>query len=255
MEYAVLLYESETRWDQLSEAEQAQALAAHDRFTDMVHAGGGTILDGAELAPSAQARSLRWSGSQVDAVDGPYAETTEQFGGLYLIEAPDLDRMIEWCRHLPHSSEIRPTAVAEDPADDTGSAADTGPAGDEVAGSGAGEDAEGLHVWVLLYGDEGEWEHADEAQRAAVYDQHRRFSQSVVDAGGAVLGGRELANSSNATSLRRSDGDWLITDGPFIESIEQLSGWYDLRAPDMATLEQLLRGLPGGTTEIRPVAS
>lgn len=245
MEYAILLHEDETIWDRLTPDAMEEAMAAHGRFAEAVETEGGAVLGGAELQPSGTARSLRWTGERVGVVDGPYAETAEQFGGLYLIDAPDLDQAIEWCRLLPHSVEIRPVAVQEDPVQDPSREGSTPEEPDQ-------SDAEGVRALALLYGDEEPCEQAGEAERATVYARHDRFAQSVLDAGGAVLGGRELAHSSTATSLRRDGEEVQITDGPYTESVQQLSGWYDLRAPDMATLERLLQGLPGGTTEIRP---
>lgn len=245
MEYAVLLYDDETRWDTASEEEIVAVMAAHDRFAEVVVSEGGQVLDGAELQPTPTARSLRWTGGRAEAVDGPFAETVEQFGGLYVIEAPDLDQALAWCRELPHAVEVRPTVVH--------AGADAG--GADAGGATAADAAAPppLRVVALLYGDEAGWAQADEAARAVVYAQHGQFAQAANDLGATILGGRELAHSSTATSLHGGGDDREVTDGPYAETVEQLTGWYEVGAADLATIEELLRLLPGGTTEIRPV--
>ena len=57
------------------------------------------------------ATTLRRRGDDVTITDGPFAETAEQFGGFYLVDAPSLDEVIEAVRVLPeYTIEIRPVA-------------------------------------------------------------------------------------------------------------------------------------------------
>jgi hypothetical protein len=66
-------------------------------------------VGGDQLAGSAAATTIRHDGDQVSVTDGPYAETAEQLGGYYLIEAADLDEAIELARQVPEPIvEIRP---------------------------------------------------------------------------------------------------------------------------------------------------
>ena len=55
------------------------------------------------------ATTLRPRGGELSITDGPFAEVAEHIGGYYLLEAPDLDRVVALCRTLPpYEIEIRP---------------------------------------------------------------------------------------------------------------------------------------------------
>jgi hypothetical protein len=73
----------------------------------------GKIRGGERLRPAATATTLRLNGGHRLISDGPFAETKEQLGGFFLIEAKDLDEAVEWASKMPHledggSVEIRP---------------------------------------------------------------------------------------------------------------------------------------------------
>ena len=87
--------------------EEAEARNDHGRFRQAV---GERRLGGEALADSDAATTLRHVGGQPVLTDGPFAETAEMIGGFYLLDAPDLDTVVEWCRILPHgyTLEIRP---------------------------------------------------------------------------------------------------------------------------------------------------
>ena len=81
---------------------------------------GGHWVSGANLAPTITATTLRHTPGQApELVDGPFAETKEQFGGYYLISAENLDEAIALASKLPMDSgslEIRPVAFRPDAA-------------------------------------------------------------------------------------------------------------------------------------------
>ena len=67
------------------------------------------ILSGEALGDGSMATTLRTRGGEMTVTDGPFAEAAEQIGGYYLLEAPDLDTVIELCRILPaYDIDIRP---------------------------------------------------------------------------------------------------------------------------------------------------
>lgn len=72
----------------------------------------GAFLGTAALAPTRDARTLTSQDGEPRVTDGPYAETREQFGGYFIIEAPSMDRAIELAVMCPAASwgkiEIRP---------------------------------------------------------------------------------------------------------------------------------------------------
>ena len=113
MQYALLIHEPEaTAYPDGEQGEAFQAiLAAHTRFSQEM-AEAGVIRGGAGLKTTDTATTVRVTPQGRTVHDGPFAETREQLGGLYMIEAPDLDAAIEWAMRLPiaktGSIEIRP---------------------------------------------------------------------------------------------------------------------------------------------------
>jgi hypothetical protein len=108
---------------------------------------------------------------------------------------------------------------------------------------------------VLLYQDERVWTEATAEQREAYHAAHRAFDEAA-RARAEVYGGEALTSMVNATTLRHdTDGNRLVTDGPFAETIEQLGGFYLVEAPDLDTLTDLCDLLPHAyAIEMRPVA-
>jgi hypothetical protein len=108
---------------------------------------------------------------------------------------------------------------------------------------------------VLLYQDERVWTEATAEQREAYHAAHKAFDEAA-RARAEVYGGEALTSMVNATTLRHdTDGNRLVTGGPFAETIEQLGGFYLVEAPDLDTLTDLCDLLPHAyAIEMRPVA-
>jgi hypothetical protein len=66
---------------------------------------GAWVFGGAGLKPSSSATVIRPTGAGVSMTDGPYAETKEQMGGFWVIEAPDLDAALDWARKAAAACE------------------------------------------------------------------------------------------------------------------------------------------------------
>jgi hypothetical protein len=112
MQYALLIHEDETVYAERPEGEAWKAIVeAHTRFGQEL-AAAGAIRGGAGLKPTETATTLRRTAGAYTVHDGPYAETREQLGGFYLIEAKDLDEALAWARKLPLTAdgavEVRP---------------------------------------------------------------------------------------------------------------------------------------------------
>jgi hypothetical protein len=89
--------------------------------------------------------------------------------------------------------------------------------------------------YVIMFpaDNEAEWESGTEADHQAVYDTDAEFGRLLEQRGGVITGGRELASSSRARVVRRGpNGTALVTDGPYAESAEQLSGFYLVTCDD-----------------------
>jgi hypothetical protein len=108
MKYMLLIYSSELGW---TEDERNKCMA---ESTAICHelADQGKFISASPLHPVAMATSVRLRGGKRQITDGPYAETTEQLGGYYIIDVDNLDEAITIASRLPPAKkgtvEIRP---------------------------------------------------------------------------------------------------------------------------------------------------
>ena len=116
MKYFVLLagYGEMPGWDQLTPEEQQAGMAKHEAFGEAcAERQGVTMLEGEALGDGSMATTLRTRSGELIVTDGPFAEAAEQIGGYYLLEAPDLDTVVELCGVLPpYDIDIRPVLDA-----------------------------------------------------------------------------------------------------------------------------------------------
>lgn len=116
MLYALLIYQAEDFTEAYSESEQAEVIAAHGRMQEEAKSKG-QFVGATKLMPTSSATTLRAKDESVGVIDGPFAETKEQFGGFYLLDCANLDEAMEYARQLPHAAtgaiEIRPVAYGE----------------------------------------------------------------------------------------------------------------------------------------------
>ena len=106
MQYLLLIYDNEKRWEQGYDPVE---MKAYGEFGGTHHAA---IKGGHALKPTAEATTVRLRDGKRLTTDGPYAETKEQLSGYYLIEAGDLDAAIAIAADVPAACygaiEVRP---------------------------------------------------------------------------------------------------------------------------------------------------
>jgi hypothetical protein len=111
MKYMLLIYDNEQDWSKLSESERQQIYSEYGKLTQEVKANG-KYLAGSQLQPTSTATSVRVRDEKQLVTDGPFAETHEQLGGYYLIEAKDLDEATAIAARIPSARlgtvEVRP---------------------------------------------------------------------------------------------------------------------------------------------------
>ena len=111
MRYLLLIYGSEAARGAASEEERAAVFEAYMAF-DREIAAGGQKLGGEALQPTATATTVQVRDGRTLTTDGPFAETREQLGGFYLVEAADLDEAIGIAARIPGAAsgsiEVRP---------------------------------------------------------------------------------------------------------------------------------------------------
>ncbi|HKE56722.1 MAG TPA: YciI family protein [Pyrinomonadaceae bacterium] len=100
MKYLLLIYDNEKEWGSLNEAEQGKIYADYGKFSQSVK-DNGNYLGGAQLHPTSSATSVRVRDGKQLVTDGPFAETHEQLGGYYLVEARDIDEAISIAARIP----------------------------------------------------------------------------------------------------------------------------------------------------------
>ena len=107
---------------------------------------------------------------------------------------------------------------------------------------------------VLLPGDEDAWEQSSADRKSAVYEVHREFMRLLEERSHVLTGGAELAHSRRSWVVRRDGDRPVVTEGPYTESAEQLTGFYLVRTDDLDDLLQLVGMLADadGPVEVRP---
>jgi hypothetical protein len=111
MKYLCLIYQDESVTQKLPKADAERIHGEYLAFTDELKKSG-RLLGNNGLQPTQTATTVRVRNGKVTTTDGPFAETKEQLGGYYLIEAGDLNEAIQIAAKIPSarfgSIEVRP---------------------------------------------------------------------------------------------------------------------------------------------------
>ena len=111
MKYLCLIYVNEANRANYSKEEGEAMFGEYMAFTEDIRKSGH-MIGGEALQPTQTATTVRVRNGKVSTTDGPFAETKEQLGGYYLIEARDLNEAIQVASKIPGSRsgsvEIRP---------------------------------------------------------------------------------------------------------------------------------------------------
>lgn len=106
---------------------------------------------------------------------------------------------------------------------------------------------------IFLAADENAWEKLTPEERQKTYDLHDAFSEQLIARGHEITGGAELEHSKNAHVIRRDGDRHVVTQGPYTESVEQISGFYLVSTEnedDLFELCAMMADIEGGV-EIR----
>lgn len=117
MQYLLLIYDDEKKFETMSEADQKAFSAEYNTFTESIKKSGH-FRSGEALQPISTATSVRVKDGKTMTTDGPFAETREQLGGFYLVEAANLDDAIKVAARIPSTRvggciEVRPIMTFE----------------------------------------------------------------------------------------------------------------------------------------------
>jgi hypothetical protein len=112
-----------------------------------------------------------------------------------------------------------------------------------------------MQYLLALYADESAWDRMTPEQKQQGYTAYMAYTQALKDAGVHVSSNR-LRPSSTATTLRTTNGKTQVLDGPFVESREELGGYYLINVPDMDAAMTWAGRCPGvqhGVVEVRAI--
>ncbi|MGY3391097.1 YciI family protein [Bradyrhizobium sp. 1200_D9_N1_1] len=114
MQYLLLIYRSEAELNKMTPADRQAMSAEYGTYTQSI-VQSGHFKAGDGLQPTTTATTVRVRDGKTLTTDGPFAETREQLGGYYLVEAKDLDTAIGLAARIPGakegSIEVRPVMI------------------------------------------------------------------------------------------------------------------------------------------------
>ncbi len=242
MKYMLLIYGAEDAWTQ---DERRTCMIDSLVVCDELKARG-KYLGAAPLQSVTTAASVRVRDGRTLVTDGPFAETTEQLGGYYLLDLADLDDAIAVAGRVPPAAkgtvEIRPLVALE------GLPAERPLPTDAFGGAST-------PFLLLCYDDEDAWEAAGPEALAAARAEAAALARRLADEG-RYLSAAPLHPAETATCVSVRGGRRVVTDGPFAETHEVLGGYYLILAEDRDTAVRLAAQHPGarvGAVEVRPL--
>ena len=114
MQYLLMIYRSEAELFKMTDSDRQKMSADYGTYTQSI-IQSGHFKAGDGLQPSTTATTVRVRDGKVMTTDGPFAETREQLGGYYLVDAKDLDEAIKLAAQIPGaktgSIEVRPVMI------------------------------------------------------------------------------------------------------------------------------------------------
>ena len=114
MQYLLLIYRNEAELTKVSPENRQKMSAEYGAYTQSI-VQSGHFKAGDGLQPTTTATTVRVRDGKTLTTDGPFAETREQLGGYYLVEARDLDAAIALAAGIPGardgSIEVRPVMI------------------------------------------------------------------------------------------------------------------------------------------------
>jgi hypothetical protein len=110
-----------------------------------------------------------------------------------------------------------------------------------------------MKYMLLIYSDWNGWSDLPEDEQNAISQEYFAINDDP-----RVVGGDQLERTATATTVRVADGRTLTTDGPFLETKEELGGYYMVEADDLDAAIEIAARIPaarrgGGAVEVRPL--
>ena len=114
-----------------------------------------------------------------------------------------------------------------------------------------------MQYMLMCCFEEKAWENLSEAERDTIMREYGTVIQSLIKSG-RLRGGGQLQPTATATTVRMTEGKTILTDGPFVETKEQLGGYHVVECEDLDEAIAIASSIPtlpaGGAIEVRPLA-
>jgi hypothetical protein len=114
-----------------------------------------------------------------------------------------------------------------------------------------------MQYLLLLYSNEAGWSNLSQAEQEQGMAAYQAYGEALRKAG-VYKGSNRLQPISTATTVRLADGKSQVLDGPYVETKEQLGGYYLIDVPDLDAALSWAARCPGashGSVEVRPIWS
>ncbi|GAC1524522.1 MAG: YciI family protein [Vulcanimicrobiaceae bacterium] len=204
----------------------------------------GVNIAGAPLQAPATAVTVRDGAAGRTIHDGPYADTKEQLGGYVVFDVPSLDDALAWAGRAPcvanGAVEVRPLW----------------PLATDYARAKARVGSEGMQYALVIYERASDFAIRESPDDAATYWSGWAAYNDALENAGIRFGGAALRGPETATTVRSGRDGYVVHDGPYADTKEQLGGVLLL---DVATQDEALRwaarcpAATSGAIEVRPV--
>jgi hypothetical protein len=242
MRFLFLIYSAESGW---TDETRRECMLESSAICDQL-AAQGKFVTSSPLEYVQSATSVRVRNGQTQITTGPFAETTEQLGGFYLLDFENLDQAIEVASRLPPAKkgtvEIRPVLELEG----------LPPARFDLVH----QHGDSVKPFLLLcYDDEAHWNAVGPEALHAAMMEAVGVTRQLADRQ-QYISASPLHPVATATSVRVHEGRRLVSDGPFAETREVLGGYYLILASDQREAESVAARHSGarvGTVEVRPL--
>lgn len=234
MRYLILLNDDEANEPAPDTPQWKEMIAGYTRFEELAV---DAIVMGEALHGQAEATTVRPGEGQPLISSGPFTEATEVIGGIFVLDAPDVDAIVEMVRHIPATwtgaTEVRPMAEWFDHGD-----------------GAAGTDGR-LRQAAFIWDTEADQPETPEWEASAA--AHARFTET---AGPLLRAGGTLQPATTAVTVRVRDDQVSVTPGPFPQSPQVVRGLYLLHASAPAEALAVVAAIPtspDGGIEVRPI--
>ena len=232
MKYLCMVYFDDALLQAMPPSERAR-LDADSMAYDKELAARGQLVVAEALQSVKTAKVVQVRSGRMSQTDGPFAETKEQLGGFILVDVQDLNAAIQVAARIP-LAQVRQHRGAPDR---------------------QGRKDRIMRYLCMIFATDEQMSVLAPAEMAAFVNEHLDYDDQL-RASGHLVESEGLEAARTAAVVRVRNGRLSVTDGPFVETNEQLGGFYLVEAAGEEEAVRIAAGIPSsrvGSIEVRPV--